>query len=432
MPGKQEIDQGAEIDRRDSSSYDIGYQPGDEKNRPFNDRNLGPIHEVTLKQAMSSPNCPHYLSFRSAVPLGLFLLFALCFSRPAQAREDLVLESLEPGLYCIIDTSKGSVLARLHYRRAPLTVSNFVGLAEGSLPNDFREPGVPFYNGLTFHRVVPGFVVQTGDPTATGNGGPGYTFPDEFHPDLRHGEPGIISMANQGPNTNGSQFFITLDARQDRLNYKHNVFGKVIQGMSIVRAIEPGNTIDSIEILRLGEEAADFSVDETAWRSRLEEFPRIPDSPVPHPYFHDFAGLDYPAWFPSWLAKKLYNYEVTRGVTILLRSFHSFAPAHEADSPEALVARIAIMMGYGETNPRAQVVLAVYFADSDSWVLYATPRLWPLLFPGKDSSPPSTADWNDLAAEMVQAARESFTDANPRRMVDGMATQLILRFDRRQ
>lgn len=367
------------------------------------------------------------------IPLVLILLAAVAFpSLPARDAVALELETLEPGLYAVIDTSEGSILARLNYRKAPLTVSNFVGLAEGTLPNDFREPGEAFFDGLTFHRVVPGFVVQTGDPSGSGNGGPGYTFPDEFHPDLRHGEPGILSMANQGPNTNGSQFFITLDARQNRLNYKHSVFGKVIQGMDVVRSIEAGDVIDSIEILRLGEDARSFSVTEAAWQTRLEEFPRIPESPVPHPYFHDFAGLDYPAWFPSWIARKLYNYEVSRGVTILLRSFHSFAPAGENDAPGDFANRLAIMMGYGETNRRAQVILAVYFADTDSWTLYASPRLWPYLFPGLESATPSREDWKRLAAEMIQSARETFTDVNPRRMVDGMATQLMLRLDQRR
>ena len=124
-----------------------------------------------------------------------------------------------------IETTKGKIVVELYADKAPKTVANFTKLAKQG-----------FYNGILFHRVIPGFMVQTGDPTGTGRGGPGYTFEDEFSPDLKHSEPGVLSMANAGPNTNGSQFFITL-AATPWLDGKHSVFGKVIEGQSVIEQI---------------------------------------------------------------------------------------------------------------------------------------------------------------------------------------------------
>lgn len=124
-----------------------------------------------------------------------------------------------------IETSKGRIVIELYPKQAPKTVANFVKLAKQG-----------FYNGITFHRVIPGFMVQTGDPTGTGRGGPGYTFEDEISPDLKHIGPGVVSMANAGPNTNGSQFFITL-AATPWLDGKHTIFGRVLEGQSVVEQI---------------------------------------------------------------------------------------------------------------------------------------------------------------------------------------------------
>lgn len=139
-----------------------------------------------------------------------------------------------------IHTTKGDIDIELFPERAPRTVENFVGLATGEIEWTDPETGDsrddPLYRDVPFHRVIEGFMIQTGDPAGTGRGGPGYTFDDEFHPDLRHDDAGIVSMANRGPDTNGSQFFITLDA-QPHLDDRHAVFGKVIDGMDVVRSI---------------------------------------------------------------------------------------------------------------------------------------------------------------------------------------------------
>jgi peptidyl-prolyl cis-trans isomerase A (cyclophilin A) len=146
-------------------------------------------------------------------------------------------------LTATLHTSEGDIDVRLFEERVPNTVENFVGLATGEREWEHPETGdrmtEPLYDDVPFHRVIEEFMLQTGDPTGTGRGGPGYTFDDEFHPDLRHDGPGTLSMANRGPDTNGSQFFITLDA-QPHLDDKHAVFGEVTEGMDVVEAI--GNT----------------------------------------------------------------------------------------------------------------------------------------------------------------------------------------------
>lgn len=148
-------------------------------------------------------------------------------------------------MFAIFDTSMGKFKVKLFHTQAPKTVENFVGLAEGTKEwTDPKSQGLvktPFYNGLIFHRIIDGFMIQGGDPLGVdtaraGTGGPGFKIPDEFHPDLKHDKPGILSMANAGPNTGGSQFFITL-APTPHLNNKHAVFGEVVEGMDVVQKI---------------------------------------------------------------------------------------------------------------------------------------------------------------------------------------------------
>tara|TARA_R110002020_G_scaffold293535_5_gene509080 strand:- start:1838 stop:2770 length:933 start_codon:yes stop_codon:yes gene_type:complete len=161
---------------------------------------------------------------------------------------------MQDGIYAKFHTPKGEILIKLTHDKTPGTVGNFVSLAEGNLENSAKPQGEPFYNGLKFHRVIPDFMIQGGDPKGTGTGDPGYKFDDEFHQDLKHDTPGVLSMANSGPGSNGSQFFITHVATP-WLDNKHTVFGNVVEGQDVVDAIAQGDTMDKVEIIRVGEEA---------------------------------------------------------------------------------------------------------------------------------------------------------------------------------
>jgi FKBP-type peptidyl-prolyl cis-trans isomerase len=165
---------------------------------------------------------------------------------------------MENGLYAKINTTKGAILLNLEFEKTPGTVGNFVALAEGNLENDQKAQGTPYYDGLKFHRVIADFMVQAGCPLGTGTGSPGYQFDDEIHPDLKHDGPGVLSMANAGPGTNGSQFFITHGATA-WLDGKHTVFGKVIEGQDVVDAIEQDDIMETFEIIRVGEAAEKFN-----------------------------------------------------------------------------------------------------------------------------------------------------------------------------
>ena len=161
---------------------------------------------------------------------------------------------MQEGLYAQIKTNKGEIMLILHHDKSPGTVANFINLSEGKIKNSHKPMNVPYYDGLKFHRVIPDFMIQTGCPNGTGTGDPGYKFDDEFHPELRHNKPGILSMANSGVSTNGSQFFITHVAT-NWLDDKHTVFGEVVEGLDIVNEIQQDDVIDSIIILRVGDEA---------------------------------------------------------------------------------------------------------------------------------------------------------------------------------
>ncbi len=173
---------------------------------------------------------------------------------------------LPEGLYAEMETSKGKIVLQLEFEKTPLTVANFVGLAEGTkhYSRDGSAPkaqGKPFYDGLTFHRVIPNFMIQGGDPQGNGRGGPGYQFRNEIVASLKHDGPGILSMANAGPDTNGSQFFIT---HKDTpwLDGRHTVFGHVVEGQDVVNKIAQGDTIKTIKIIRVGDKAKAFKGDE--------------------------------------------------------------------------------------------------------------------------------------------------------------------------
>jgi peptidyl-prolyl cis-trans isomerase A (cyclophilin A) len=165
---------------------------------------------------------------------------------------------MENGIYAKFNTSKGSILVKLTHDLTPGTVGNFVALAEGNMENKVRPQGVKYYDGLSFHRVIPDFMIQGGCPKGTGTGDPGYKFDDEFHPSLKHDRPGVLSMANAGPGTNGSQFFIT-HVPTSWLDNKHTVFGHVIEGQEVVDAVAQGDQLETLEIIRVGEEAQNWN-----------------------------------------------------------------------------------------------------------------------------------------------------------------------------
>jgi len=165
---------------------------------------------------------------------------------------------MQDGLYAKFNTSKGEILVALEYKKVPGTVGNFVALSEGNMENSAKPQGTPYYNGLKFHRVIPDFMIQGGCPQGTGTGNPGYKFADEFHPELKHSGPGVLSMANAGPGTNGSQFFIT-HIETPWLDNMHTVFGNVIEGQDIVDSIAQGDELTTLEIIRKGAEAEGFN-----------------------------------------------------------------------------------------------------------------------------------------------------------------------------
>lgn len=204
--------------------------------------------------------------FSFAIPALLSLSLTACSSAPEgdggmaatpvtdQKPATKPVQNSTDGIYAKIKTNKGMITLKLEYEKAPMTVANFVGLAEGKVKNTAKAEGVPYYDGISFHRVIPDFMIQGGDPTGTGSGGPGYAFADEIHPDLKHNRAGTLSMANAGPATNGSQFFIT-HKETAWLDGKHAVFGYVTEGQDVVNAIAGGDKMESVKIERIGKAA---------------------------------------------------------------------------------------------------------------------------------------------------------------------------------
>mgnify|MGYP001500470929 CR=1 FL=1 len=268
---------------------------------------------------------------------------------------------LPDGLYAEFTTPRGAIVAELFFEKTPLTVTSFVGLAEGTLG---PAPGKPYFDGLTFHRVVPGFVVQGGDPLGDGTGGPGYEFPDEFVPGLRHDAAGILSMANAGPDTNGSQFFFTL-APVNRLNYLHSVFGRVIRGLDVLPQIQQGDAITSVVIHRIGDAARAFRANQKTFVALVAQTPRATP-----PHFDDPDNL-LPTDWPRAKAfdTKLANLHRATGVKLYARLLETFTPDTPNQRPGNYTGALARKLDLPPDS-----VLAVYFADLQQWGLWIGDR----------------------------------------------------------
>jgi len=197
------------------------------------------------------------------------------------------------GIYAHMQTNKGKIVVELAYKKAPLTVINFIALSEGTKKSN-KDIGVPFYDGISFHRVINDFMIQGGDPKGDGTGGPGYRFADEFT-NLMHDKPGVLSMANSGPATNGSQFFIT-HVPTPWLNGKHTVFGHVVEGMDVVNSIKKNDILETVKIERIGNDANKFIANEASFNNLLAKANEgiIAKQALRQIDFEDFALSTYP------------------------------------------------------------------------------------------------------------------------------------------
>ena len=187
----------------------------------------------------------------------IFLSLALLVGISCTSTNNNNYNNMEDGIYANIKTNKGEITLKLEFEKTPLTTANFIALAEGKMKNKRKDLGTPYYDGIKFHRVIADFMIQGGCPDGNGMGDPGYKFADEFHPDLKHDKGGILSMANSGPGTNGSQFFIT-HKETPWLDGKHSVFGNVTEGMDVVNSIAQEDVMESVTISRIGSKAKSF------------------------------------------------------------------------------------------------------------------------------------------------------------------------------
>lgn len=194
---------------------------------------------------------------KKSIFAAIFCCLAISFGGCNSMDKELNAIKGKNGVFAVMETSRGNILLELFYDKTPLTVTNFVGLAEGTLD---AAKGKPFYDGLTFHRVISDFMIQGGDPRGNGTGGPGYRFADEFREDLKFDKPGYLAMANAGPGTNGSQFFIT-HVPTDWLNGKHTIFGQVVNedSQKVVNSVQQGDKIVKVTIIRQGDDANKFT-----------------------------------------------------------------------------------------------------------------------------------------------------------------------------
>ena len=275
------------------------------------------------------------------------------FNKKENTTSNNTKSNLENGMYAKINTTKGEILIQLEYEKTPLTVANFVGLAEGTLKNNKKELGTPYYDGLKFHRVIADFMIQGGCPDGNGTGDPGYKFADEFHPELKHDKGGVLSMANSGPTTNGSQFFIT-HKETPWLDGKHSVFGYVIEGMDVVNVIAQDDIINSVTIVREGTNAKTFdayNVFKTA-QSDIEKlnFEKIKKSAETMKKLTEGAtttnsGLAY------FMTKEGKGAKATAGQTVSVHYTGKLADGTKFDSSHDRNAPIDFPLGQGRVIP---------------------------------------------------------------------------------
>ncbi len=349
---------------------------------------------------------------------------------------------LAEGLYAEFTTPHGVFITELFYQRVPMTCASFVGLAEGTI---VPREGKPFYTGLKWYRVVPGFVIQSGDPTFAPDKkeedpdpGHPYSYPDEFVPGLRHGEAGMLSMANAGPDTNSSEFFVTL-ADTTRLNYLHSVFGRTVHGLEVLSKVQQGDAF-SIKILRLGADAKSFKADEAAFKARAEKAAKYSGAAEPGPAAHfDDPDKVLPTDVPR--AKnfnyKLTNFQRATGQRIFAR-VHARSPETPEGAPVA-PGRFARQLAR-ELGLEHDGVLAVYLADNDEWSLWIPDRLLPRFNPDGRTLQDRKSEFVNAvlnqAAVYTEQARKLRGPGRPltpadlaKYSVDAMLDALIFAFD---
>ena len=392
---------------------------------------------------MTSYRSPLFATFTATFFAGMALAGAQTLIAPTGPERTeanrTALYSTDPAghVYADIETSKGLIEAELDFKQSPLTTMNFVGLAEGTLPFQNRPPGKPFYDGQTFHRVVPGFVIQGGDPFSAeasfpveklGEGGPGYAFPDEFSPGLRHDAAGVLSMANDGPDTNGSQFFITL-APANRLNYLHSVFGQVVRGLDVVKQIAQGDRIVRVTIRRAGPEAEAFhaSADGFDQLKAAVLAQRNPPAPPVITYFVDETG-ELPEQRVKNFNFKLANYERTTGHRIALRLLPAFKPDPPDQSMGAVVKKLAAAAGIPDDG---NGVMAVGFVAEHAWNTRLGEATYPALLDARGSTQELMANgaMHEKKTALVAPATDLLKQGKTKESVDTLLDTLILKLD---
>lgn len=269
---------------------------------------------------------------------------------------------LPEGLYSEITTEAGTVVAELYFQKVPMTVANFVGLAEGTLG---PVKGQPFYDGLTWHRVVANFVVQGGDGMSKYEQRLEYSFPDEIVPGLRHDGPGTLQMANSGPDTNGSQYCFML-SDQTGLNYNHTVFGKVVRGLEVLPQIKQGDTM-KVKILRVGEAAKGFKADEATFQALMAKGKRYagPRTAGPEAFLNDPDNVVGNAGRgANFLQFKLANFERFTGERIVARVWAHTPEEARGEKLEGWLRELAVALKVAERG-----ALVVYLQDQEKWIV---------------------------------------------------------------